>query len=248
MPGAQQTFKKAARTLRRLVRQATGSAPRIKVNHRCQRELLGSEYGGWCICPSRTSRGTVVYSFGVGADISFETQIIDKYGAQVHAFDPTPKSIRWIEARALPAGLTFHPVGLAHFDGQARFSLPRADFISYSMDEQTGSGEPADPTLSADIVTADVQRLGTIMKRLGHESIDILKMDIEGAEYSALTDILDSDVRPNQILVEFHYQHADRDAVQRTLQTVEALHRAGYRAFHRSPLGHECSFIQVAGA
>ena len=37
------------------------------------------------------------------------------------------------------------------------------------------------------------------MKELGHNKIDILKMDIEGAEYAVINDIERSGIRPEQI-------------------------------------------------
>jgi len=39
----------------------------------------------------RSAATAVVYSLGIGEDISFDLALIEKYGARVHAFDPTPK-------------------------------------------------------------------------------------------------------------------------------------------------------------
>ena len=39
-------------------------------------------------------------------------------------------------------------------------------------------------------VAVPVSRLSTIMSELGHERLDVLKMDIEGAEYAVLDDML----------------------------------------------------------
>jgi len=37
------------------------------------------------------------------------------------------------------------------------------------------------------------------MAKLGHSSLDILKMDIEGAEYDVIKEILSSGIRPRQV-------------------------------------------------
>ena len=113
----------------------TGTAPRIAVDHRCERQLLGSDYGRWCVCPSRVAPGAIVYSFGIGDDISFERQLIEHHGVQVHAFDPSCAD--WIVGQSLPDGFHFHPFGLADFDGEARFRPLHPGWISYAM-EGTG--------------------------------------------------------------------------------------------------------------
>ena len=38
-----------------------------------------------------------------------------------------------------------------------------------------------------------------IMAKLGHSSLDILKIDIEGAEYDVIEDMLSSGIRPRQV-------------------------------------------------
>ncbi|GIS18490.1 MAG: hypothetical protein CM15mP120_04060 [Pseudomonadota bacterium] len=43
------------------------------------------------------------------------------------------------------------------------------------------------------------------MRDLGHDHLDVLKMDIEGAEYAVLDDMLQSNILPDQLLVEFHH-------------------------------------------
>ena len=48
--------------------------------------------------------------------------------------------------------------------------------------------------------------LSTILEKLGHNRIDILKMDIEGAEYEVIEDIISSTVPIQQVLIEFHHR------------------------------------------
>ena len=50
--------------------------------------------------------------------------------------------------------------------------------------------------------------LPTILKQEGRKECDVLKMDIEGAEYGALTALADSGdlKRVKQLLVEFHHR------------------------------------------
>lgn len=48
--------------------------------------------------------------------------------------------------------------------------------------------------------------LSSVTTKLGHSNIDLLKMDIKGAEYEVLEGLLASPVKPKQLLVEFHHR------------------------------------------
>ena len=79
------------------------------------------------------------------------------------------------------------------------------------------------------------------MSALGHERLDLLKMDIEGAEYAVLDDMLQSGILPDQLLVEFHHgkRRKGRFPVRATRQRVDALISKGYKVFWASQSGRE---------
>ena len=79
--------------LQRKVDQLKGNELSIKPQIKVRKQTLGTEYGGWTIAPERIAEDSVIYSFGIGLDISFDLKLIEQYGAVVHGFDPTPKSI-----------------------------------------------------------------------------------------------------------------------------------------------------------
>ena len=58
---------------------------------RCPTERMGGEYGGYVMCPLGLTDRSVVYSLGVGEDIAFDLELIDRLSATVHAFDRTPR-------------------------------------------------------------------------------------------------------------------------------------------------------------
>ena len=80
------------------------------------------------------------------------------------------------------------------------------------------------------------------MRQLGHDQIDILKMDIEGAEYDVINDISMSDTRPKQILVEFHHRFPGV-GIDRTKQAISRLKSMGYGLFSISATHEEFCFI-----
>jgi FkbM family methyltransferase len=200
---------------------------------------LGTAGARWCICPELLNCTSVVYSFGVGEDISFDLELIRRFGVHVHAFDPTPRSIAWLAKQALPAEFSLHPFGVADFDGYCRFLAPENPaHTSYTLVERSSPEPP---------IELAVYRLGTIMKRLGHERIDLLKMDIEGAEYGVLSDLVASNIQINQLLVEFHHRW-DEVGVGRTRAVIRALNDAGYLIFAVSPTGEEYGFVRSESA
>jgi len=201
---------------------------------RCKTLRLGSYYGGWVVQPEALSHHSIVYTFGAGEDITFDLAMIERFGVTVHAFDPTPKSMNWIKSQLLPEHFVFHPIGLADYDGTARFVLPRLDKASYHIGVTDG----------VDVADCRVQRLASIMHDLEHDHIDLLKMDIEGAEYAVLPDLVKSQIPIRQLLVEFHHKPGDQPSLNRTREAVHMLHAAGYRIFDVSPTGMEYSFVK----
>lgn len=225
-------------SLKKIVDRVLGRDPNVKVQRAdvpC--ELLGTEYGGHTLATAGLHTGSVVYSFGVGEDVSFDVALIQRFGSIVHAFDPTPRSIAWVEAQTLPPQFVMHGYGIADRDGTLRFSPPtNPAHISHTLLERSETAGAA--------IEVPVKRLGTIMAELGHQRLDVLKMDVEGAEYDVLADFLVQPIQIDQILVEFHHQFKSVGA-QKTRDAVARLNQAGYQVFAVSPSGHEVSFIRA---
>jgi hypothetical protein len=80
------------------------------------------------------------------------------------------------------------------------------------------------------------------MNELGHKKIDILKLDIEGAEYDVMKDIYSSSIRPKQILIEFHHGFPNV-GIQETKNAIETIRSMGYDLFSISDTNEEYSFI-----
>jgi FkbM family methyltransferase len=226
-----------------MVNQALGRDVRTPIQIRCNRELLGSDYGGWCVCPDGLNARSVVYSFGVGQDISWDLAMIKRFGMSVHAFDPTPKSIEWVRRQQLPHEFLFHEYGIADYDGTAKFVLPNPDFVSFAMTPAGGNGhESAAKSLQTD---APVHQLQTIMTMLGHERVDVLKMDIEGAELSVIDALTKSRPQIAQLLVEFHHRVGVAAEVGATRRAIEQLNGMGFKLFRNSHVGKEFSFLRA---
>jgi FkbM family methyltransferase len=197
--------------------------------------LLGNNKACWRISASELLADTIVYSIGVGEDISFELELIRQFGVHVYAFDPTPRSVGWLKSQLLPERFNFHPYGLADYDGNCTFHPPANPFyVSHTMLPRRGVETAA--------IELPVYRLSTIMRSLKHDRVDVLKMDIEGAEYRVLKDILDSGIRPSQLLVEFHHRWPEI-GIEKTRLAISELNSLGYKIFTISPSGEEYGFL-----
>lgn len=206
-------------------------------DYQCDYRVLGTEYGGWPVVRNAVDDRSVVYSFGIGEDVSFDLALMQEWGCEVWGFDPTPKSRSWVEGQNLPSKFHFLPVGVGAEDGEMTFYPPaNEDHVSFSA--TPGKDQTRTP------ITAPVQRIETIAASLGHARIDVLKMDIEGFEYAVLDDLLAGPFRPTLLLVEFHHGMYGIGN-SKTNHAVESLRAAGYRLFYVSPVGREYGFIRA---
>lgn len=229
-------MKNVARRLKLLAKIALGKEILIRPSIVCEKERFGSVYGGWDTVVTNLNSHSVIYSFGVGEDASFDTALIEKYHLTVHAFDPTPRSIEWVKRQAFSDSFVMHDYGIAAFDGNVSFNPPEnPDHVSHTILDR--------PSTRTKAISVPVKTLSTIMRELGHSHIDIIKMDIEGAEYDVINDIYKSDIRPEQILVEFHHRFAGV-GVKKTKEAVKKIKSMGYQLFSVSATNEEYCFIR----
>jgi FkbM family methyltransferase len=210
--------------------------PRVQIRRRLER--LGSEYAGYYLDPGYVDQNSIVYSLGVGEDISFDLAMIERFGVHVHAFDPTPRVGEWLRSQSVPGQFHFHDVGIADFDGEVDFHLPpRKDFVSHSIISAR--------EYSAETIRVPVIRLRTAMQRLGHDRIDLLKLDIEGAEYAVLQDLIQERIPVTQILVEFHHRLSSI-GTRATRRMLSLLDDYGMRICHVCPRMELLTLVRAA--
>ena len=201
-------------------------------------EHHGTTYGGWAIPAGIVSRESVVYSFGIGEDASWDLGLIAAKGCVVHGFDPTPKSIAWVEREIDDERFVIHPWALAPEDGTMELWLPKdPEHVSASCRPSSGTSDEK--------ITVVARGLASIMKELRHERVDVLKMDIEGAEYPVIDAIVKSDLidRVGVLLVEFHHWMPAFE-LDDTRKSLEILAEVGLLPAWVSDSGHEMLFIR----
>jgi len=183
------------------------------------------------------NKDAIVYSFGIGEDISFDEMLIEKHNCKVYGFDPTPKSIDWVAQQKCPPNFTFIPVGIGPKTETTHFYLPvNNNFVSGSSIKHSNVTETK-------AVEVQMKSFKDITHDLKHTHIAVLKMDIEGSEYAVIENILNTDVVIDQILIEFHDRFF-KDGVKKSKKAVKMLQEKGYNIFAVSNSFEEISFIR----
>jgi FkbM family methyltransferase len=222
--------------IKRIYRYYFKSQPKFKIIHKTKVERHGSVYGGWNIIPNTLHKGSVVYSFGIGEDISFDLSIIQKYGCQIHGFDPTPRVADFLAKQNTPSNFIFYPIGLSDNDGTLTF---------YTPENEAHISHKAFASESSRAVEVKCNKISTIMVDLKHQHIDLLKIDIEGFEYQVLENIFQEKIPIHQLLVEFHHFFPEIGN-EKTEKMIQQLEEKGFRLFNVSDSFCEYSFINQA--
>lgn len=196
---------------------------------------LGNRATGcnWFFHPDGLDAGSIVYSGGIGRDVTFEHALVKRFGSQIVLFDPTPTGQKTINLpeNKIP-NFNYHPVALAGSCGELTLSQPQ--------DENEGSWElKGGGGVTIKVPSVD---LASLMQKNGHKHIDLLKIDIEGAEYGVIDHLLERRLAVKQILVEFHHQMQPDIPRSRTIRAILKLVSSGYRLLKQD--GNNHTFIR----
>ena len=189
---------------------------------------LGTDYGGWTFVDDSNLIGSTIISAGLGEDASFDVEFARNYNAKVIVVDPTPRAIAHFnkivanlgrgrtssyhrggnqpvgayDLRDLePGTLQLIPKALWENSTSLKFFEPaNSQHVSHSIvNFQRGYGD------SGEYLEVEAITMTDLLAECGINGSDLqlVKLDIEGAEVEVISDFLDSGIRPAQILVEF---------------------------------------------
>ncbi len=215
-------------------------------------EKLGTRYGIGVIPKNFLDSQSICYSAGAGEDISFELELIKKYGCNVFIFDPTPRAkihydeliLKITNGELMPIDnfsqsqyysvkpedlkrCFFYPFGLWSEDTTLKFFPPQnANHVSHSL---------LNLQKTDDYIEVECKKVRTIISLLGHKKINLLKLDIVGAEYEVIDSLIAENIFPEILLIEFDegalapYDYClDTNYFIRIKNAVNKLKSAGY--------------------
>jgi FkbM family methyltransferase len=146
---------------------------------------------GHHIWPAPLTKDSVVVDAGAHRG-EFSAEIIRRFGCQCHLVEANP---RLVETLIVARAESITAAALDARDGRGMLHVSENP-------EATGLFDAGSATIGVEVETIS---LATLMQRLGIAKIDILKLDIEGAEFDLIASTPDQILqRINQITVEFH--------------------------------------------
>ena len=200
-------------------------------------EKIGTEYGGWITPVDLIDGESVCYCVGVGEDITFDLGLISRFGCQVYAFDPMPRAKAHVEKHAGSVeAFNYSDIGLWDKDETVKLyahSNPNSTSFSITNLHKT-----------VHYIEAECKRLSSIMKELGHTRIDVLKLDIEGAEYKVIESIIEDGLDIGIIFVEYDELHSKKyeGYEERIRESVSRIREYGYTLVALKP---KCDYTFV---
>ncbi|WP_282088026.1 FkbM family methyltransferase [Aquimarina algiphila] len=204
--------------------------PKIVLNNKHTTIKLGTDYGEKVFIDRPTLKNSTIISCGVGEDISFDIEFAKKYNATIIMLDPTPRAIdhydkiieqiengnsgvdqvnkendHLLEMYDL-TGVNKDQLVLEKFalwteNTTLNFYLPvnKAN-VSHSLVNFQNDYKQGD---EYEHIKVNALTLSDIINKYKINQIELLKLDIEGAEIEVIKKMLDDKIFPKQVCVEF---------------------------------------------
>lgn len=175
-------------------------------------ERLGSEWGGFWVNTDLIPHGSAAICAGIGNDITFDVELICRFGCKIVGLDPTQRAIEHIHRNRMSGTIS----------AENYTFLPRALFgktgeVLYCHSFRSVWRQGGDESLSIS--------LGDLLAK--YPDVSIVKMDVEGSEFPVIQSLASIPDSVRQIAVEFHhrlpevpYELADAEDAVRALDCM----------------------------
>ena len=209
---------------------------------------MGSSYGCGDIPNDFIDSNSIIYSFGAGEDLHWEVEVAKETNCKVYIFDPTPRAIdhfhelctkannnkEYTSCLNLPynankkvvKNLNFRNIALWNEDKMVKFFEPsNSKDVSHSINNIQSSNN---------FIEVQALCLSSIMKLNKHTYIDYLKIDIEGAEYDIIKDLINKNNNIKVIYLECHYSRSlsPLQNVKRVYKFINKIIFHGFEIIH----------------
>jgi len=186
-------------------------------------ELVGTQYGGWCVSLDLIPENSTVISAGVGEDISFDKEIIRLKNCKVVGVDPTEKSAKYIRENP-QENFHFIQKALSHTNEKIKiYKNHNPEWVSESILRSHNM-------VSDDFYEAQSTTLSELLKE--YPDVSLIKMDIEGSEYELIDNL--AELKVPQVCVEFHHFCSEK-TWEDTKRCILKMGEIGYKRFLEKP-------------
>lgn len=142
----------------------------------------------------KRNKSNIVYSGGVGRNISFDEDITTELNCKARLFDPTPSSIEYMKNKQTDK-ILFYPYAIfkenqsvkIYFD---KYNQVKSNSISNFLNFDKN-----------DFYYCDAFNIPYLMEKFNDKFIDILKLDIEGVAIEVIENCFEKDIYPTQMLL-----------------------------------------------
>jgi FkbM family methyltransferase len=223
---------------------------------------FGTEYGGFYYPENLNdlNESSIIYCIGAGEDISHDIEIAHKLNSNIYIIDPTPRAIKhcdyvknilegkdkiiydskfgggnpyeyWkiiLENKIDTNKIIYKNYGIGIADGLQKFYLPsNEEHVSCSLVEGMKGKKYID---------VHVKKLRSIMNELNHNNIDLLKMDIEGSECDVIENMLEEQIYPKYLAVEFDlgFNGENIKDIDKCNKTIQKLIENNYELIYKN--------------
>lgn len=219
-------------------------------------ETLGTNYGGWSIpINAKLDSNSIVYSGGVGEDISFDLKLEHKYKSKIFLIDPTKRTIKhYSEIKE------FYRTKINNFTGNIQEDYlynikdlhPNFNNFTYidkglyrektrlKFYKQTNLNYVSQSLVlnmfGNEYDEVEVDSVKNIMKEYNHTKIDLLKLDIEGSEIDVLNQMLNDEIYPRFLCIEFDLLLKNKDHNKLTEKIAKRLQSNNYKILENKNL------------
>ncbi|MBN1415295.1 MAG: FkbM family methyltransferase [Bacteroidales bacterium] len=175
------------------------------------------------------TENSVIIDVGCGYNAELSQYLINKYKLTAYAVDPTEK-----HAPALKDLVDRYSPHFIHLPYAVVSKNDEIDFFE-TLDHESGSLLNDHCNIVKDRIrkyTVQGKNISTLIQGIGTDKVELLKLDLEGAEYELIDHLTAEELAPvRQLFIEFHH-HAFRRIHRRdTIKAVSVIKSLGFKAF-----------------